>query len=233
MPLSHIGLAVLVTILWGVNFSFIKLGLQDMPPLLMTGLRFALAGLPIIFLPYPRGLGKYILGYGFCFAALQFGLLFSAMALGMSASLTSVIAQAQAMFTLIFAWLLTKEMIRGHNIIAMIIAMTGLGLIAQDSAATLGGIMPFFLLICAAASWGLSNIIIKKAQPPTLAPFIAYASLVAPIPLFIFSYFWEGPDLILHSLQTIDSSSIVALLYLAFIATSLCAWWAAPRPRPP
>ena len=47
MPLPHILLALLVTLIWGVNFVVIKVGLHDFPPLLFCALRFALAALPL------------------------------------------------------------------------------------------------------------------------------------------------------------------------------------------
>ena len=53
MPLPHILLALLVTLIWGVNFVIIKVGLHDFPPLLFCALRFALAALPLVFLRGP------------------------------------------------------------------------------------------------------------------------------------------------------------------------------------
>ena len=42
MSLPHILLALLVTLIWGVNFVVIKVGLQDFPPLLFCALRLSL-----------------------------------------------------------------------------------------------------------------------------------------------------------------------------------------------
>ncbi|MCW0354378.1 putative amino-acid metabolite efflux pump [Pantoea ananatis] len=43
-------LALCVVVAWGVNFVVIKLGLQNMPPFLLAGLRFALVAFPAILL---------------------------------------------------------------------------------------------------------------------------------------------------------------------------------------
>lgn len=40
-------LALLVVVVWGLNFVVIKVGLHNMPPLMLTGLRFML----VAFLP--------------------------------------------------------------------------------------------------------------------------------------------------------------------------------------
>ncbi|MCP6423477.1 EamA family transporter, partial [Klebsiella pneumoniae] len=42
MSVKDMLLALLVVVAWGVNFVVIKLGLQDMPPFLLAGLRFSL-----------------------------------------------------------------------------------------------------------------------------------------------------------------------------------------------
>ncbi|KAF7787252.1 hypothetical protein PRUB_a4434 [Pseudoalteromonas rubra] len=40
MDFKSIMCALLVVTVWGVNFSVIKLGLEELPPILFSGLRF-------------------------------------------------------------------------------------------------------------------------------------------------------------------------------------------------
>ena len=40
MTLLHIVLAVLVSFIWGVNFTFIAWALESFPPLMLTALRY-------------------------------------------------------------------------------------------------------------------------------------------------------------------------------------------------
>ena len=42
-------LALLVVLLWGLNFLFIDLGLRDTLPLVFVALRFAAVAFPLIF----------------------------------------------------------------------------------------------------------------------------------------------------------------------------------------
>ena len=42
-------LALVVIIVWGMNFVVIKVGLDDIPPMLLGCLRFLLAAFPAIF----------------------------------------------------------------------------------------------------------------------------------------------------------------------------------------
>ena len=43
-------LALLVVVVWGLNFVVIKVGLHNMPPLMLAGLRFLLVAFPGFFL---------------------------------------------------------------------------------------------------------------------------------------------------------------------------------------
>ena len=47
-------LALLVVVVWGLNFVVIKVGLHNMPPLMLAGLRFMLVAFPATFLSHDR-----------------------------------------------------------------------------------------------------------------------------------------------------------------------------------
>ena len=50
MPRRDVALAVLVAAVWGVNFTVIRVGLDSVPPLLLSALRYALAAFPLVLL---------------------------------------------------------------------------------------------------------------------------------------------------------------------------------------
>ncbi|MEA3122607.1 MAG: O-acetylserine/cysteine efflux transporter [Paraburkholderia sp.] len=73
MGLSDLSLAVLVTALWGINFSVIKIGLGTFDPLLLAALRFIFCALPwVFFFKRPNVPFKYVFWYGLVLGALQF-----------------------------------------------------------------------------------------------------------------------------------------------------------------
>ena len=58
-------LALLVVVVWGLNFVVIKVGLHNMPPLMLAGLRFLLVAFPaILFVARPKIPLSLLLGYG-------------------------------------------------------------------------------------------------------------------------------------------------------------------------
>ena len=48
MPRRDMGLAAVVILIWGVNFVAAAIGMESLPPLLLTAVRFALVALPAV-----------------------------------------------------------------------------------------------------------------------------------------------------------------------------------------
>src|SRR5690606_12270710 len=146
-------LALLVIVVWGMNFVVIKVGLHGMPPMLMGALRFMLAAFPAILLVRrPQVPLRWMLAYGMTISLGQFACLFYAMYVGMPAGLASLVLQSQAFFTLFFAALFLGEGLRGSDLFGLLVAASGLALICLQGgqAMTLAG---FVLTIAAASMW--------------------------------------------------------------------------------
>lgn len=148
--------------IWGFNFVVIKVGVSDVPPLLLNGIRFSLVVLPwVFFFKKPNASWSLIIGFGLFLGVIQFGLLFTAMKWGVSASLASIVLQLQAFFTILFAFLLLGEKPKSWQIMGAFIAFSGIGIIAAERYNG-GALIPFLMCVAAASSWGLANIMTKK-----------------------------------------------------------------------
>ncbi|MAE22487.1 EamA family transporter [Pseudomonas chengduensis] len=214
-------LALLVIIVWGLNFVVIKVGLHGMPPMLMGALRFMLAAFPaILFVRRPQVPLRWMLAYGMTISVGQFAFLFYAMYVGMPAGLASLVLQSQAFFTLFFAALFLGERLRGSNLLGLLIAASGLVLIGLQGgqAMTLAG---FALTIAAASMWALGNVVTRKLGKVNLVGLVVWGSLIPPLPFLALSLWLEGPELISQSLRTLSLDSLLVLAYLAFGATLL------------
>ncbi|SAK77010.1 permease [Caballeronia temeraria] len=211
-------IASVVILAWGVNFVVIKLGLHGVPPMLLGALRFALAALPAIFVKRPQIPLRWLFAYGLTISLGQFALLFYGMYVGMPAGLASLVLQAQAFFTLIFASMMLGERIRAANVAGLVIAAAGLALIGMrgGQAMTITG---FLFTLAAAAMWALGNVVTKRMGKVDLLSLVVWGSLIPPLPFLALSLIFEGPARIESSLASVPLVSVFAILYLAFVAT--------------
>ncbi|HEY1722331.1 MAG TPA: EamA family transporter [Magnetospirillaceae bacterium] len=221
MPPFHIFLAVLVTLVWGGTFVFIKWGLDAFPPLTFAALRFACASLPFLLI-YPSRGGvkwKWIIGIGLFLGVGQFGLLFTGMKLGMPPGLTSAVVQTHAFFTVLFAILFLKERPSWQNFTGLALAFAGVVVIAGNLGAV--PLLPFLCVIGGAACWGVSNILTRQSGADNALRLIVWASLVPPIPLMLLSWATEGSDAIAHGFEHVTWLAIVSVAVVSFGATNL------------
>lgn len=214
-------LALLVIVVWGVNFVVIKVGLHDMPPMLLGALRFLLAAFPaILFVKRPQVPLRWLLAYGLTISLGQFACLFYAMYVGMPAGLASLVLQSQAFFTLFFAALLLGERLRASNLVGLLVAAAGLTLIGVQGGQvmTLAG---FALTIAAASMWALGNIVTRKLGKVNLVGLVVWGSLIPPLPFLGLSLWLDGPQVIETAIRGLSLDSLLVLAYLAFGATIL------------
>ncbi|GGZ57520.1 membrane protein [Streptomyces inusitatus] len=215
----HTTLAVLVAAVWGVNFVIIEIGLDHFPPLLFSALRFLVAALPAVFLVgRPKVAWKWIVAVGCTLGVAKFGLVFVGMDQGMPAGLSSLVLQIQAVFTAVFAAALLAERPDRVRVLGMAIALAGIVLAAVDEG-TSGPLLAFGLVVAAAACWGLSNVLTRKASPPDALNFMVWVCVVPVLPLLTLSLLIEGPSADLEALRSLDPGGAGALIFVAWVST--------------
>jgi O-acetylserine/cysteine efflux transporter len=220
VPLGHLLLALVVVAVWGFNFVVIKVGLADVPPLFLTALRFLFAAVPAIaFLKRPAIPWRLFLIFGLVFGVVKFGLLFVGMKAGMPAGLSSIVLQMQVFFTIGFAWMVLGERPMPIQILGAAVAILGIAVIGSTRGGGGTGFLPFALVVAAAAAWGVSNILIKKAGRIDMLAFVVWTSLVPVVPLLALSAIFEGWDAILPVIARPSWTAIGAVLYLAVPTT--------------
>ncbi|MBF6617188.1 EamA family transporter [Pollutimonas thiosulfatoxidans] len=221
MPLKDWLAALVVITAWGMNFVVIKVGLDEIPPLLLGALRFTLVAFPaVFFIKRPALPWRIIVLYGLTISLGQFVFLFTAMSVGMPAGLASLVLQSQAFFTVLIAALLLGEGVRRHNVLGMLVAVAGLVLIHQGADVRTMSMLGFVLTLFAALSWAMGNIVAKTAgRQIDMVGLVIWGALIPPIPFLVLSWFLEGPDLMLASLAGISYVGVGAVIYLALVAT--------------
>ena len=77
----------------------------------------------------------------------------------------------------------------------------------------------FSIIVLGALFWAMANLFLKLAGSINSFGFIVWSSLFAPIPNFICSYYIEGTDAILASLQGLTIKGYAALFFVIAFAT--------------
>lgn len=217
-----------VVLIWGLNFVVMKLGLQGLSPMLLGALRFTVASLPLLlFVPLPRMRRRWLLAYGLAQGLGQFGLLFTALQLGMTAGMASVVMQTQAFFTLMLAGPLLGERALPRQWAGLAVALAGLLAIASAHGQGPGQmtLIGFVLTLGAALMWAVSNLIGRLAAREAGAydplGFVVWSSLVPILPFFALALFQQGGAACLAQLAGMGLRGVAAVLYLALLATLL------------
>ncbi|MGE0329341.1 MAG: EamA family transporter [Ramlibacter sp.] len=239
--------ALAVVVIWGLNFVAMKFALRDFTPFQLGAARYVFAVLPLVLLvKAPRLHWKWVLLYGLCQGVGQFGFLFSALKVGMTAALASVLMQTQVFFTAIFGFVLLHERPGRPLQLGLLLAALGLACFAMNYIAPVGGgtgagsattFWGLMLNLCAAAMWAASNIVARRAQQSNSSydalGFVVWSSLVPVIPFTVFALAFDAPELRWNWLAA-PASGWLSVAYLGWIATILAyAMWTGLLKRHP
>lgn len=219
MPITHLLLVLVVILVWGINFLFVTLSLQEIPPLELCALRFILASIPAIFFIKPPAIPfRMIVLYGLIMFALQFSLLFIGMHAGMTPGIASLIMQVQVFFSIFFAVLFLGEQPSIWQIAGAIVSFIGIGVVALhlDKNISLVGML---CLLSAAATWGVGNLITKKIGSINMFSLVIWGCFIACIPMLLLALILEGPTSMIASYHHLTWVGFSSLLYIVYIST--------------
>lgn len=222
-------LALVVIVVWGVNFVVMKWGLQEVSPLLLCALRFAAASLPfLLFIRPPKNLPwRWLAAYGLVQGVGQFGFLFVGMQLGMPAGMSSVVLQTQAFISLLLAAAFMHERPRNWQWLGLCIATAGLITIgaAHGQGPAQMTLIGFLCTLGAATMWAVANLITRHAasygayQP---VPFLVWTSAFPIAPLLLLALWLEGgASHVWQQVQQMTWQGWGSVAYLAFVSTLL------------
>lgn len=209
-----------VTMIWGGNVIAVKYSTADLPPFLVTAMRFAAVGLILCpFNPISPALLIRIFPAAALLGVGHFGLLFFGLA-GMDAASGSVIIQMGVPFSVLMAWGFFGEYPGLRRFFGLGLSMTGVALLA--GAPGHAAFLSFAALLLSELCWSIATLRIKalSAEVSPLALNGWMAALAAPL-LFILSFAVER-----NQASAIAHASLAAWEGLAFtiVASSVVAY---------
>ncbi|ROT26072.1 EamA family transporter [Micromonospora sp. HM5-17] len=225
MPARHVLLAVLTSVIWGLNFIAIHASLEHFPPLFLAGLRFLVVAIPTVLLvPRPAVATRWLVAYGLGFGTVQFIGLYLGMAAGLPAGLASLVLQSSAPFSVVLGALLLRERITPGRIVGVAVAVLGLALVGV-SRGSAGAWGPFLLVVLGGLGWAVGNLASRQAAAPNPLHLTLWMSVVPPLPLFTISLVAEGPgrigDAVVGSFSAAAVPAWLGLAYTVLLGTVL------------
>ena len=221
---------VLLCIIWGSTWIFIKLGLSDLPPISFAALRFTVSCLillPIFFwkkLEFPKSwsIWKIILITGILQFFFNYGLLFWGEQF-ISSGLAAVLQATIPVFGLILARIYVGEEITGLKIISILLGLLGVTIIFHEQLNLNGTLALLGSLAVVVGAFGASYAsVLTKAKLQGIKPLsvIFWQMLIGQIPLWIVGLSVEGNPIKFYW----SWKAIICILYLAIVG-SIVAFW--------
>lgn len=171
---AELGL-LLVVVLWGVNFTFIKLGISDIPPFAFAGIRFTLAGLVLLALlrwhegsiAWPPGTVQPILVLGLLGNTLYQALFMYGLA-RTSVANASLIVAAAPILVVVFGATTGVERVTAPVAAGVLLATSGVLLVLAVRGPTFGRatLIGDLTILLATFCWAAFTLLLRKYRPP-------------------------------------------------------------------
>jgi O-acetylserine/cysteine efflux transporter len=215
----HAMLALLVAVIWGLNFLAIRFGVDDVPPLLFLAIRFLLVSIPAILFFKPPAIGwRNIVLIGAFMSLGQFSLLYVSLALGMPPGLASLLLQTQVVLTVIVAAIALRERPTRTQLLGIVIGMVGLAVVVISHGAVAPW-LPLVIILLAALSWAIGNTLSRRAKAASGLSLVVWSGAVVPIPAFALSLLIETPPVVFEALSHFTLGAVLSTLYTVIFAS--------------
>jgi O-acetylserine/cysteine efflux transporter len=192
----HALAAALIVVMWGLNFTVIRFGLDEFTPFTFAAWRFVLAALPVLVVPKPTVSWTMLAGIGTFLFGGQFVFLFFAMQVGLPPGLTSVLVQLQGPLTVVLAALFLREHATVGQWLGLAIATVGVVLIGQSVEGS-ASLLAILLALMSALTWATGNLFFRAARGVSMFAVTAWASLMPTVPLALVALIIDGPATLL------------------------------------
>lgn len=220
----HLLLFVSIMVVWGMNFAVAKIGLEQLPPILMMALRWGLVGaLMAPFVKPPRGRWREVFLVSFTLGLLHFSLMFTGLR-DIDAATAAIAIQLQVPFAALLAAIVFKDRLGWRRTLGMVIAFAGVAVIAGEPRLD-GRSVALAMVIAAACIWSVASIQIKLMGEIDGMTLNAWIGVFAAPQLALASLALEDGQI--AALAAADWRALLAVLYQALLVVGFGygAWY--------
>ncbi len=164
MEPKHFAFMVLITFVWALALVSVSVGMQDIPPMLFTFLRFILLGAILLpLLRWHEGQMRDILLVSLGGGGVQFGLFYTGIYVAEDLSSVAIASQLGVPFATLLSMFILGEAVGWRRWIGMLLAFTGVMVISFDPR-VLGYIDGMLFGVAAALVGAFSMIAMRRLQ---------------------------------------------------------------------
>ena len=219
MTTKHVLLAILVAIIWGINFLITKVGLEELPPIFFTFLRYSAVAFPLVFFVRRGGIPwQIIFQVGLFLGILTFTLAFIGIKLGAPAGLTSLVLQVQVVFTLCLSAILLNDQPKPQQWAGVLISGTGVCLLFWNYSGS-PPLIGLVFVVAGGLANAFNNIVLRKSGGVDMFRLMIWMSIVPPLPLLAASLIFESGQW--TALANVTYRGVSAVLFNSFVSTVL------------
>ena len=171
MDIRALGMGLLFALIWSSAFTSARIIVADAPPLMISSLRFAIAGAIGVIIARALGQSWHLtpaqwratIIFGLCQNALYLGLNFTAMTT-IEASLASIIASTMPLIVALLGWAAKGEKLSPMGTIGLIVGFGGVLLIMAGRISD--GVNLFGVLLCVigATALAIATLAVRNAS---------------------------------------------------------------------
>jgi O-acetylserine/cysteine efflux transporter len=210
-----------ITFIWGFNLITSKVGVDEIPPILFTFLRFAIVA--VVLIPALRiqpGQMSAVVVAALLSGAFHFALNFAAIRRATNVSSVAIASQLGVPFSTLLSVALLGETVRWRRWTGIALSFIGIGIMGFDP--QIGDHWESLALVVASAFMGaLGLIAVKKLKGFTPVELLAWTVWISLPVLLLVSLRVEQPDFLRLAAET--SWKAWAALVFAAVAASLVA----------
>jgi O-acetylserine/cysteine efflux transporter len=215
--LRDLWLLIGITFIWGVNLITSKVGVNEIPPILFTFLRFAIVVLVLVpVLRFHPGQMGTLTCAALLSGALNFALSFAGLRRATNVSSVAIITQLGVPFATLLSVAMLGEVVRWRRRTGIALSFLGVFILGFDP--QIGDRWESIALVVASAFFGaLGLIIVKRLKGFTPAELLGWTYLISLPVLLVASLLLEHPDV--TAWQDISWRAWGALLFAAIVAS--------------
>ncbi len=232
LPRSLYSMLAALTIIWGFNWTVMKVVITEVPPWFFRSLCFLSAFFGLLAIAHARRLpihvphgqwGRLVLIAFFTVSLQNFFLM---LALPLLPSGRVVILQyTMPMWSVLLSRVILDEAFTVRRLTGVAFGLAGVGvLLSKDIAQMDGGFVGVILMLCSALVWGVGTVLQKRLPVDLpIASFTGWMGLLGGIPIFVLAFIYDREAVLaLHSVSVWPALGVLYNMFLVFIF----GWWA-------